>query len=322
MLRSLLWLICLPVFLLWGADYDCVFVGTSPICLFEALHQHYLGRRVLLIDDADDLGGAWKSISICDVAHADVGCHQIGSDRSIQEFLQERVGCKLVQMDKPEERFDPAKPTGNGYYFSGGCFELIEAIKTLLTKTTVEIRLRHTVQAAYVNPEEPCVVLTVNGASLTASKVFLPSYCGFTFQDATQPRTKTKFFHLYMLLADSAPPTFSYQNYSGPYASRVMNLTHFAGLNNTGRQLIIFQTHSEADLREGAKLLKDLKAKKLVSAEAYLLKEEPYIYEQWSRPNWGFSKLPPEQQALFEVLDTSHFNSMQRRIQEWKRTYS
>lgn len=315
------WLICFPLFLLWGADYDCVFIGTSPICLFEALHQHYSGRRVLLIDDADDLGGAWKSISICDIPHVDVGCHQIGSDRSIQEFLQERIGCKLVQMDKPEEPFDPAKPTGNGYYFSRGCFELIEAIKALLAKTTVEIRLRHTVQAAFVDPTEPCVVLTVNGQQVTGGKVFLPSYCSFTFQDSPQLRSKIKFFHLYMLLADSTLPTFSYQNYSGPHASRVMNVTHFAGLNGTGRQLIIFQTYSEADLREGTKLLKDLKAKKLVSPEAYLLKEEPYVYEQWSRSHWRFLKLPAEHKELFEVLDTSHFNSMQRRIKDWKRTF-
>ncbi len=315
MLRFLLF--CFPFLFIWGVDYDCIFIGTSPISLFEALHQHYSGRSVLILDDAKEIGGAWKTIDICDVPHADVGCHHIGNDHKLQEFFERYVGCKLVQMDRPEEPFDASKPGGNGFYFSQGCFELMEALKAMLAQTTIHLELGKRVDAVAIDTANQCVVLTLGDTEIRSNKIFVPYYTSFAFRGESARSMKTNFYHLYLLIADPSPPAFSYQGYGGPLASRMMNLTHFAGLENSGRQLIIFQTQTEKGLRAAEEFLKDLKAKKLLSPSAYVLKEEPYIYEQWGHQHWQLSE---SQKEMIEVLDTSHLTSISKRLAQWKQT--
>lgn len=74
------------------ADFDYVFVGTSPISVLEALYRSYNGSRVLLIDSRETMGGAWQSITICHIAKVDMGCHQIGGDKRVKDFLEKYVG--------------------------------------------------------------------------------------------------------------------------------------------------------------------------------------------------------------------------------------
>src|SRR5262245_59254170 len=97
---------------LFGADYDSAIVGTSPIPLFEALYRHHSGERVVIFEAAPECGGAWKSIDICGVAHADMGCHHIGSTQDLNRFLEVYGGCSMIACH-------------TNYYFSKGCFELV-----------------------------------------------------------------------------------------------------------------------------------------------------------------------------------------------------
>ncbi len=99
-------------FHLFGADFDCAIVGTSPVPLFEALYRHHSGERVLILEAAAECGGAWKSIDICGIAHADMGCHEISSSIDLNRFLEDYAGCSMISCH-------------TNYYFSNGCFELI-----------------------------------------------------------------------------------------------------------------------------------------------------------------------------------------------------
>lgn len=97
---------------LWAANYDCAIIGTSPVSLFEALYNHYSGKTVLILEAAAECGGAWKSIDICGVPHVDMGCHEISSNPELNLFLEEYAGCRMISTNK-------------NFYFSQGCFELI-----------------------------------------------------------------------------------------------------------------------------------------------------------------------------------------------------
>jgi len=301
-----LFLLIYPALLLWGADYDCLFIGTSPICVLEAVAQHYAGKRVLLLDEADDLGGAWRTIDICGVMHADVGCHQIGHDPAMRDFLEQYVGCPMVHMDRPLEHYDPGKLHPNGLYFAEGCHGLVHGLKEMLARTEVQVLLEHHVDAVQIEGNE--AVVQCGSEKFTTSKVFVPTYWSL---DANSGGTK--FYHLYMLIHDPEMFRFTYQGGGGNRFSRVMNLTPFAGLMGSGRQLLIFQTHGEQALQEGQMLLDDLKKKQLVSMGAYILQQAPYIYEQ--KRNGTISA---QQRPFFEQIDTSHFSAMSGRIAKWK----
>src|SRR5579859_4143602 len=86
-------------FSLYSADYDCVFIGSSPISLFEALYQHGSGKKVLIVDESHSCGGVWKSIDMCGIEHVDIGCHEIGNNVTLKEFLEVYGGCQMVSTE-------------------------------------------------------------------------------------------------------------------------------------------------------------------------------------------------------------------------------
>jgi hypothetical protein len=288
---------------LFGADYDCVFVGSSPISLFEALYQHGLGKTVLIVDDAPVCGGVWKAIEICGVEHVDVGCHEIGSNKTLKEFLEVYGGCRMVCTE------------GEGFYFSNGCYELIRNLEKRISKTTINLLLNTHAERANFDEDHQCVVLQMGEKKVSTEKVYMSAYSFLNIEpDAERQVHKAKYFHLYLLIADSTAPRFAYQNGGAPGVSRMMNLTRFVGLENTGRHLIVFQTH-ESNLNDGEKFLAELKKQDLVDSSAYILKAEPYIYEQWPS---GSCNPRRNLQSHFETLQTYDFRSMTNSFSRWK----
>jgi hypothetical protein len=285
---------------LFGVDYDCIIIGSSPICLFEALYQYGSGKKVLIVDESESCGGVWKSIEICGIENVDVGCHEIGNNKHLREFLEVYAGCQMVSTG-----------TNDCFYFSKGCYELIHHLEEMIGKTTIDLLLNTRVTQARI--DEKCVWVQMGDQNISTDKVYL---CGYSFlnigTDAERQVQKSKYFHLYLLIADSTPPRFSYQNGGTPHVSRMMNLTRFVGLENTCRQLIVFQT-DESNLQSGEKFLSELKKSNLVDNSAYILKGEPYIYEQWPSNNLrGLNSI------YFETLQTYDFRSMTHYFKKWK----
>jgi len=303
-------LLLLLSFALYAVDYDCIFVGSSPIPLFEALYQYESGKKVLILEAADDCGGAWRSIDICGVQHADLGCHQIGNDQNLADFLRVYAGCSIVSLDQPNSAFTTR--CSNGFYFSKGCYELIHNLKRRIAATSIELLVNHTVEWAQVDHD--WVVIKAQGKQFSAKKLFFSPYCYFTNGKISRQVQKTKYYHLYVLISDPTPPRFCY-SFGIPETSRMINLTHFVGLAESGRQLIAFQLYKDPTLHDGEKFLTELKKKNLVDSSAYILTAEPYIYEQWpsNPPN-----LFPGQQQFFENLTTHSFQSMSSYIEKWK----
>lgn len=303
--------------ILFAADYDCVFVGTSPIPLFEALYQHYSGKKVLILEQANECGGAWKSIDICGIEHADLGCHLIGSDRNLRDFLEMYGGCRMVSMDHPDH---PAQTTsGNGYYFSKGCYELIHNLTEWMEAIGIDLFTHQPLQSVYVDTAASHVIVRTAEKQFTAKKVFYTHMSTFYIENSGKaPPTKrmSKYPHLYLLVQDPTTPKFSYTGYRNAGASRVMNLSHFVGLAGTGRHLIVLQVSSEEAFNRPQQFIDELKSRNLLDPSAYLLRSESYIYEVGHGMAGGVSN---QFQPYFELLNTGSFAGMSSYLPKWKK---
>ncbi len=299
-------LLCFLAFSLYGVDYDCVFIGSSPISLFEALYQYSCGKKVLIIDESPTCGGVWKSIDICGIEHVDVGCHEIGNNNGLKEFLEEYAGCQMIYpLDK-----------NRNFYFSKGCYELIRNLEKMIANTSIDLLVNTRAERAILDEEEKCVVIETRDQKISTQKIY---QCGYSFinigEDTPRLIHKSKYYHLYLLIADSTEPRFAYQNSSISGTSRMMNLTHFLDLQQRGQQLIVFQAHNESGLNEGERLLNELKKKGLVDGAAYILRSEPYIYEQWPL---HLDAMQEAYRPYFEFLKTQDFRNMTNYFKQWK----
>jgi hypothetical protein len=302
---------------LFSLDFDVVVVGSSPFSLFEALYQHHSGKRVLILEESAECGGAWKSIYVCGIPHVDLGCHQIGQDAKLKAFLEEYAGCQIVAQDQPFLPFAPAT-SPNGFYFSKGCYELIDHLLQLIDATDIVLLTNTKLESVSLNLPEHTVFLHTPDHDYTASKVIATPMSSFVIEPSTSPQklNKTSYYHLYLLIQDPTPPRFTYHTGVGSGTSRVMNLTHFVGLTDTGQHLIVLQTHSEASLATPQLHLDALKQHNLIDASAYLLKSETYIYQVGTLNQTLINQL--KAQSLIEVTQTGHFQNLTSHISKWK----
>ncbi|MDE3045710.1 MAG: hypothetical protein KGJ02_03605 [Verrucomicrobiota bacterium] len=295
----------------WAADYDCVFIGSSPIVLFEALYQYHSGKSVAIFEESLQCGGAWKTLSLCGIDNVDLGCHDIGNQDLMKEFLEEYAGLHIVSLTNPSG-LNPLIHKHEGFYFSRGCHELLSHLEYLIAQTSIALWLGYRVDDVSIQDDE--AILTGDSFQCTAKKVFGSYYSYFSIDGEARTRaSKNSFHHLYLLIADPTPARFSYHGHLGRRATRAMNLTHFTDLTGTGLQLIAIQVNQPKDLLCTEEFLQELKKKKLIDEEAYLIREEPYTYEQWPPIT-----IPSQYAPYIEKLDTSAIWNMGAYIPRWK----
>jgi hypothetical protein len=302
-------------------DFDCVVVGTSPISMLEALYQAHTGKKVLILEEAKECGGAWKSISICGVEHADLGCHQIGNDVKIEKFLEDYIGCKLVSLDNALMPYASSK-TNRGFYPSFGCFELINNLQKLLAKTNATLLLSHKLESLYIDTDRKFVEVQTGGRRLTTSKVIITPCTYLKVENpahgAEKATGKAKYYHLYLLIDDATPQRFTYKEPFISGVSRASNLTTFSNLNGSGTQLIVLQMHDENNLKKGEHYLSELKKINLVSSACKIISSESYIYEQSHSNLQTIQQMSPAAATFFEQLSTGHINSIANYMSKWK----
>ena len=288
---------------LFGADYDCAIVGTSPVPLFEALYRHYSGERVLLLEAAHECGGAWKSIDICGISHADMGCHELYSSPELNKFLEQYAGCRMISCDK-------------NFYFSKGCFELIGNLVKRIKDAGIPLFTDCRVESVHLDQDKKKCLLKTQMGTFTARKIVVTLGSSFEIDGIRRRGASQKFYHLYLLLQDPTPSRISYHAWTVPGVKRMMNLTPFLGLAETGRQLIVLQTHLDAEVHKVDSFISGLKLANLIDPGAYLLKAEPYVYEQG--PPLPMDQLSQSQKMFFEMLSASSFSVIASHIPKWK----
>jgi hypothetical protein len=314
-MRRLLVILLLVHAVCFGVDFDVVVVGTSPITLLEALYQSHLGKRVLILEEAPICGGAWKSIDVCGVYPVDLGCHTLGKNKQMQTFLETYVGCRMVSLDNPPAPFD-SKNSPNGFYPLQGCYEIIHNLLELIKHTDIVLLLEHPLENVTIHPQRPEAVIVSRNMYITTSKIIAPTYC--SFQPAHMPGAppKSSYYHLYLLIDDPTPQRFSFRSGVLSGASRLMNLTYFAGLSGTSKQLIVIQTYGSSGNLTAKDYLDALKKQGLFHESARLLEEETYVYEQATfKP---FNHVPNATQVI-EQINTGHIESMAQYIPRWEK---
>lgn len=316
-MRKLFILFCLCVVSLYGeeVDYDCVVVGTSPTSMFEAIYQSSLGHRVLIVEQAHECGGAWKSIEICGVKNADMGCHEFGNAPAVKQFFREYAGCTL-------EENNPLDKKGRknlGFYPAHGCYELIHNLQLLMKKLGAELLLNSRLETVFIDTTRKIAEVKINGKRYRTSKLFITNGAELKFENPEYSQTmahpsKTKYPHVYLLIADPTAPRFTYTNLTANGASRAMNLTHYVGLEDSGKQLIAIQVHSEDMFDSGEPFLTGLKNLDLVDKSAEIIRMDHYVYEQIHCSN------PQNLHAcsLIEFLTTGHISQISSYIPKWK----
>jgi hypothetical protein len=81
----------------YADSYDSAFVGSSTISLLEALHQHRLGRRVLLVDDQPRIGGVWVTLDLFGLHDVENAIHYFLYDAAGIAFMRSVLGWDVIQ---------------------------------------------------------------------------------------------------------------------------------------------------------------------------------------------------------------------------------
>lgn len=75
--------------------YDSIVVGAGPTSILEGLHLRAQGKRVLLLEQDDVIGGAWKTVSHDALPPLEIGCHIWDVDQKVYRFLQDFLEISL-----------------------------------------------------------------------------------------------------------------------------------------------------------------------------------------------------------------------------------
>ncbi|MBS0615562.1 MAG: hypothetical protein JSR58_03300 [Verrucomicrobia bacterium] len=321
--RVFFW-IFLPLYL-WSstAQFDYIFIGSSPIPLIEALYRSYNGKRVLVLESDTTIGGSWKAIDICGVSGVDMGCHQIGQDPKLKSFLEDRIGCHLVPMTTPQNQM--LQSSDSGLYFAGGCYELMSALYALIEKSTVVLLVNTKAESVYLDFDREIAEVKTKDMSFSTSKVVITPHSSILVENYPHlsRHSTSKHYHLYLLIEDPTPPHFSYQNGICPGMSRIINVTPFSSsLQGSGYQLVAIQTFDEMSLNKGDVYFEELKKKKWIDPTARLICAEKYIYEQ-AHFNLGKINLEnPKAGEFFEVLSTDAIWNIPHHTERWEKVFN
>lgn len=314
-------LLCLWCLALFGVetDFDEIVVGTTPILMFEAIYKRCEGRRVLVVEQAAECGGAWKSVTICGIPHVDLGCHEFGKNPQIRQFLEKYAGCQLI-CNAP---LSCQSPDNFEFYPAGGCYELIRNLEYLLQREGVIVWLNHKLESVYLDSDREIAEVRINGMRYTTKKLVLSSCSEIQFEnpiarDMYQSRTQT-YPHLYLLIEDPTLPRFTYKNLGTNGASRAMNVTPFVGLEGTGRQLIAFQVYSENYLDLADRYLEDLKIQRLIDPQARIVCQQKYTYRQVIFNRNILHLLGESANKVFEFIDAGNISHLAHHIDRWTR---
>ena len=82
-----------------STSFESIFIGTSPVMMLEAAFQAKTGKRVLMIENSDQVGGAWKTFDMGEIKNVDYGCHIINPIEACYEFLNQYCSIEMEKME-------------------------------------------------------------------------------------------------------------------------------------------------------------------------------------------------------------------------------
>jgi len=78
--------------------YDMVFIGTSKICVLEAVYQSLSGKSVLMLDRQSGMGGAWRSLEIFGLHDVENAIHYFLPDSFAFDFMKDALTWDVIKI--------------------------------------------------------------------------------------------------------------------------------------------------------------------------------------------------------------------------------
>lgn len=88
-----------------GEHFDMIFVGTSMICVLEAIYQSRSGKSVLMIDRQADMGGAWLALEIFGLHDVENAIHYFLPDPHAFDFMRDTLGWRVIPSERKYQVF-------------------------------------------------------------------------------------------------------------------------------------------------------------------------------------------------------------------------
>ena len=77
--------------------FDSIIIGSSPVAITESIHLAATGKRVLVIEKNNRLGGAWSSFDLGSYKNIEYGPHTIKPRPGLYKLLR-ALGIKLIKV--------------------------------------------------------------------------------------------------------------------------------------------------------------------------------------------------------------------------------
>jgi phytoene dehydrogenase-like protein len=90
---------------------DVVVIGSSPLLLLEALHQSRLGHRVVVVESAHLVGGAWREMPLFGLRRVEIAPHIVMYNRVTYDYFAQDLKLNVQKMS-PSPRYVWNSPLG------------------------------------------------------------------------------------------------------------------------------------------------------------------------------------------------------------------
>lgn len=80
--------------------YELIYIGSGPIFLLDALNEKLKGKKVLIIDKASKIGGAWSELNIFGILGLENAVHYLMPSHSGYTFIEKYLKIKLLKSYK------------------------------------------------------------------------------------------------------------------------------------------------------------------------------------------------------------------------------
>jgi hypothetical protein len=78
--------------------FDQTYIGTGPISVIDACLESKAGRAVLMLDEKEQLGGAWVAIDVGEYGRLEIGCHIWSYNKKAYNFLEIFFDLDLIEL--------------------------------------------------------------------------------------------------------------------------------------------------------------------------------------------------------------------------------
>lgn len=171
--------------------FDVIIIGTSPICILEAVNRSRNGEKVMIVEKRNFIGGAWNSLNIFGLEDVENAIHYFLSNNKGINFLSKNLEIDIVEckfkyrifkfpilgyfhlkynsiisklLDKTFNNNLSWETTKNiftkrekSYYFKNGSIDLIKKANKLLDDSDIIVNYNCNIKKIIFNDHKVCL---------------------------------------------------------------------------------------------------------------------------------------------------------------------